>query len=202
MNLYQRALGHPFVYDHVRPLMVGGIEHGQFYRHLQADGDSVILDVGCGTGIALRHVDGFARYVGFDIDETAVGFARGRHGSRDNVSFECRRLLADDIRAIAPTHVTLGGLLHHLSDDESLELLRDLRLSNRLQRVITLDVIYLPGKPLNNLFARLDRGRFCRTREQYESLVARSPLRLRESVLIRSHRVTGLVWYLIMILEP
>lgn len=202
MNLLQRALGNPFVYNRIRPLAVGGIDYSRFYRGLEADRTSVIVDIGCGTGNALGYLEDFVRYVGFDTDPTAVQFARTRHAARANVSFECRRLLAEDILAIAPTHVTMGGLLHHLSDDEVLELLRDLRLSAGLKRVMALDIVYLPGKALNNLFARLDRGRFCRHREQYESLVERSAFELRESVLVRSHPLTGLVWYLIMKLEP
>ena len=202
MNLLRRALGAPSVYNRIRPLAVGGIDLSPFYRRLGADGASVILDVGCGTGDALNYLDGYARYVGFDTDEIAIRSARKRFGSRADVAFESRPLVADDVRQIDPPQAIMGGLLHHLSDDQALALFRKVRLSTRLHRLITLDVVYLDGTPLNNLFARLDRGRFCRTREGYESLAERSGLNLRESLLIRSHPRTGLVWYLIMVLKP
>ena len=34
MNLYQRVLGTPFVYNHVRPLVVGGIDWTPFYERV------------------------------------------------------------------------------------------------------------------------------------------------------------------------
>src|SRR3954470_15225895 len=76
MSLYQRLLGIPFVYDRVRPFVVGGIDMSPLFRNLQARRDDVILDVGCGTGMALDYLDGFAAYHGFDTDEVAIGFAR------------------------------------------------------------------------------------------------------------------------------
>jgi len=94
MNLLRRALGAPSVYNRIRPLAVGGIDLSPFYRRLGADGASVILDVGCGTGDALNYLDGYARYVGFDTDEIAIRSARKRFGSRADVAFELGRPIA------------------------------------------------------------------------------------------------------------
>jgi hypothetical protein len=57
--LYRKILGHPFVYDQIRPRVVGGIEMGPLYDLLAPDATRVILDVGCGTGDALRHLSGY-----------------------------------------------------------------------------------------------------------------------------------------------
>jgi SAM-dependent methyltransferase len=200
MNLYQRVLGNPFVYNHVRPLAVGGLDLSPFYRGLSTGADSVIVDVGCGTGDALRYVDRFSEYVGLDTDAIAIGFAKKRYEQQRNVSFECRELVADDVKRIAPTHVIMAGLLHHLSDDDALALLSSIRESPRLEQVVTLDIVFLPGKWVSNLLAGMDRGKFCRDSSGYAALAERAGFDVADSRLLRSHPVTGLAWYFIMTL--
>jgi hypothetical protein len=68
--------------------------------------------------------------------------------------------------------------------------------------VVTQDIVYLEGETVSNFFARLDRGRHCRWRRQYESLVTRSGFRLVTSSVVRSHPTSGRARYLIMALEP
>ena len=65
MSLYQRLLGHPFVYNHIRPFVVGGVDWSPLYNNLEAGPEDVILDVGCGTGIAHDYLPGFAAYHGY-----------------------------------------------------------------------------------------------------------------------------------------
>jgi SAM-dependent methyltransferase len=201
MSLRQRLLGAPFVYNHLRPAAVGGIDMSPLYQRVNAGRRAVVLDIGCGTGDALRYLTGFEQYVGVDTDEVAIAFANKRFGSRTAVRFECRRVTAADVTRLNPTHVVMAGLLHHLTDDEALALFGDVRGSNRLERIATSDIIYLHGKWLNNLIARLDRGRYCRTKEAYEALAAGGGLEVTSSDVIRCHPRTGLVWYLIMTLQ-
>lgn len=201
MNLYQRVLGTPFVYNHVRPMAVGGIDMTPFYDRVEAGADDVVLDVGCGTGDALRYLKGFARYEGIDTDEVAIRFARKRYGDRPQVSFQCQLCTADDIARIRPSRVLLCGLLHHLSDEQSLTLLTSFKASPLLRRIVTSDIVYLERSTISNFLASMDRGRYCRHREQYEELVAKAGLRLVESTVIRSHPKHGLAKYLLMTIE-
>ena len=90
MSLYERILGHPFVYNRIRPLVVG-IDMSTFYAHAGVGAGDVVLDVGCGTGDALRYLPAFERYVGLDTDARALEFARAAHGDRPATTFECRR---------------------------------------------------------------------------------------------------------------
>jgi SAM-dependent methyltransferase len=202
MNLYQRLLGTPFVYNHVRPMAVGGIDMAPFYERVGASAEDVVLDVGCGTGDALRYLTGFARYEGIDTDEVAIGFARKTYGQRERVSFKCQICTAEDVAEIQPTRVMLCGLLHHLSDDQALGLLGSLKASPKLQRIVTSDIVYLERSVISNLLARMDRGKFCRRREQFEALVAEAGLRVVESAIVRCHPNTGLAKYLMMTIEP
>src|SRR5690348_1592032 len=105
LGLYRKILGHPFVYDQVRPRVVGGIDMKRLYDLLEGDARRVVLAVGCGTGDALRHLTGFESYLGVDTDEVAIAAARGRSGSVPGVRFECRTLQPADIDELAPTGV-------------------------------------------------------------------------------------------------
>jgi SAM-dependent methyltransferase len=202
MNLYQRALGTPFFYNHVRPLVVGGIDMSPFYDRVEAAAEDVVLDVGCGTGDALNYLKGFARYEGIDTDEVAIGFARKNFAGREHVTFRCQMCRSEDVAAIQPSRVLLCGLLHHLSDEHALGLFEAIKASSRLCRIVTSDIVFLDGEPVSNFLARLDRGKFCRTREQFESLVQRASLRVVESAIVRNHPKRGLVKYLMMTIEP
>jgi SAM-dependent methyltransferase len=202
MNLYQRVLGTPFVYNRVRPLVVGDIDMSPFYDRLQASSEDVILDVGCGTGNALVHLNGFSRYEGIDTDEVAIEFARTTYANRIGVSFKCKLCTTDDVAELQPSLVALFGLLHHISDEQILALFSTLKASAKLRRIVTVDIVYLPHSPVSNLLARLDRGKFCRRRPDYESLVVQSGLRLTQSEIMRSHPTRGLAKYLVMTIEP
>jgi SAM-dependent methyltransferase len=201
MKLYQRILGHPFVYDRIRPLVIGGIDWSPLYRNLGAGPGDVILDVGCGTGAAHQYLTGFAAYYGFDTDEVALESAR-KKTSAVNVNYECRIVTPADIERIAPTKIILAGLLHHLTDDECLALLQMCAKAPSVRRIATSDVVYLPGKHMSNLLALLDRGKFVRKRDQFLALPRRAGLCVVRDELVRSHPKSGKAIYLMMTLEP
>ncbi len=201
MSLFRRVVGHPIVYEYVRPLVVGGIDMSPAYRRLGAGAGAVIVDIGCGTGDALRHLDGFSSYHGFDTDSHAIEYARSRYAGRDNAHFESRECTKDDLVRLSPTHVTMIGLLHHVSDEVAVELLASLKASKSLARAVTLDIVYLEGQFYNNLLASLDRGKHCRTGPAYVELARRAGLGVRDTALVKSHPTRGLVDYFIMELD-
>lgn len=199
---YQRLLGHPFVYNRVRPLVVGGVDMTAFYESLEADASDVIVDVGCGTGDALRYMSSFKSYHGFDIDSGAIEFARARASGRPEVTFEAREVTAEDLASVRPSLVILAGLLHHMDDEQAIGLLELLGRTPSIRRVATQDVVYLPRQRMSNLLARLDRGKFVREEDGYRSLVERAGLRLESRHIVRSHPESGRARYLIMTLVP
>lgn len=191
-------MGHPFVYDVIRPLAVGGVDLSPLYNQIR-NPDAVILDVGCGTGSALRYLRQFRSYLGMDTDPVAIEHARSRYAS-ERVSFSTQICTPDDVRRLQPSVVVLAGVLHHLTDDEALSLLSALRESSRLEQVLTADIVFLPGHPVGNLLASLDRGRFCRSEHGYRMLAQRSGLELKSRFIARSHPKTGLGKYLYLTL--
>jgi SAM-dependent methyltransferase len=202
MAVLDRVLGTPWVFEYIRPLVTGGIDYSRAYQRLRCDGGSAVLDVGCGTGDALRHLAAFDSYLGIDTDERAVRYAEARWSGRTNARFESRLCTSADVRSFAPTHVALVGLLHHLSDTHAVDILQMVRESPRLVRVLTLDIVYLPSHPYNNFLARLDRGRFGRTEAAYVALAERAGLRVVDRTIERCHPRRGLVKHISLLLEP
>jgi SAM-dependent methyltransferase len=201
LGLYRKILGHPFVYDHVRPRVVGGIDMRPLYELLPSAARRVVLDVGCGTGDALRYLDGFESYLGVDTDEVAIEAARKRWADKPNVRFEQRTLRAEDIVDLAPTGVVLSGVLHHLTNAEAEGVLRLAAGSPRLVRVVTSDIVFLPGKLFNNVMAMMDRGRYCRDPDAYASLARRAGLVVESGMTISSSPTSDRVRYHVMALS-
>jgi SAM-dependent methyltransferase len=202
MSVYERILGHPFVYNRIRPLMVGGIDMSAFYRGTGIGAGDVVLDIGCGTGDALRYLTGFTSYLGLDTDARAIRFANEQHGTVARATFRCAPCTDRELAEVRPTHVIMSGLLHHLADAEAVELLRLATCSPRLVRVATVDPVYLPRHPVNNLITSLDRGRHARNEAGYTALVRTAGLRLVATAVLRSHPTRGIVKYFTMTLEP
>lgn len=203
MNLHQKLLGLPFVYDRVRPLVIGGHDISPFYEALELGSDDILLDLGCGTGDALKYVHTFARYAGFDTDPVAIEAAKSRYQGRPNVSFVCKPCMAEDVRALAPTVVVMSGLLHHLSDADAHTLLSLAGSAESVRRIATLDIVYLPGlqHSVSNVLAALDRGRHCRRPDGYRTLARRAGLRLVDDDLVWCHPTSRRARYFSMTLE-
>lgn len=200
-TIHQKVFGHPFVYDTVRPFVVGGIDYTRMYASLDVGPDSVVLDLGCGTGNAIRYLKSFARYVGIDTDEVAIRAASERYASQGNVEFHTKLCTRADIDAIKPTHVIFAGVLHHMGDTDAVSLLALVLESPALRRVGTLDIVYVRGMLWNNLLASLDRGRFCRKEEQYRALAERAGFVIDDAYMMGNRPNGGRVRYFVMMLE-
>lgn len=200
-RLYQKLLGIPFVYERIRPLVVGGLDMRPAYANLEATGDDVIVDVGCGTGDALNYLQGFRAYHGFDNDPVAIGYARRRFGDRPNVSYHQRSMGVEDLRALGATRVMLAGLLHHLSDEVALRLLADCAAVPTVRRIATQDVVFLPGALVSNVLAALDRGKHVRDTDGFRKLARSAGLRVVKDEVVKSHPTRGRALYFLMALE-
>jgi SAM-dependent methyltransferase len=200
--MYRKLLAKPFVYDRVRPWVIGGLDMTPVYERLGARSNDVVVDVGCGTGDALRYLQSFAEYHGFDVDAAAIERARERAASRQGVVYEARAVTEADLESVQPTLAILAGLLHHLDDAEAGELLSMLARTTSIRRIVTQDVVFLPGERVSNLLARLDRGRFVRDEHGTRELVAQAGLHLEDAQIVRSRPRSGRALYLVMTLAP
>ncbi len=200
--LYKKLLGHPFVYDQIRPRVVGGIDMRPLYDMLGREARRAVLDVGCGTGDALQYLTDVHDYYGIDTDPVAIDAAKARYGSRPNVRFECKTLGPSDVAQFAPTGVVLSGVLHHLTNDEAVDVLCLASSSNRLVRVVTSDIVFEPGKLFNNVLAMMDRGRYCRHPDAYAGLARAAGFEVVRGTTAASSPKNDRVVYYLMELAP
>jgi SAM-dependent methyltransferase len=127
-----------------------------------------VLDIGCGTGELVDYLAGLD-YDGFDASPEYIRSARARY---PGVRFTCEPISA---RVARPDRVDVAiacGVLHHLDDDEALELLHLASASCRAGgRLVTLDGCYVAGQSvIARTMLAWDRGRYVRTRDEYERL--------------------------------
>ena len=133
-----------------------------------------ILDIGCGPGYWLDYLPS-VDYVGFDLSEPYVDYARKRYG--DKAKFFASALNSDVAASLNPFDlVVANGVVHHLDDAEA-ELLFAVGRSSLKPggRMVTVDGALVAGQsPIARLIIKNDRGEFIREPQSYASLAQRS----------------------------
>ena len=146
-------------------------------------GDKV-LDVGCGPATLRPFLLGDIDYLGMDMNPKHIEKATEAYGHMGR--FICGNAVTEIHNAPGPYDIIICiGLLHHLDDDEAVELLGS--LSERLSptgRMITYDPVYIENQ---NLIAKklndLDSGQNIRTPEGYKDLFDLGYVDLKTEVL-------------------
>ncbi len=143
-------------------------------EYLELKPDEVVLDIGCGPAYYFERI-GDARYFGFDTDQRYIDHAKSRWGDRGE--FRCEIFTEAHAAQLPPVNkVLLFGLLHHLSDEQSLELLH--LAAQTLAPggvVISVDPCFEPSQGrISHWMSANDRGEFVRTPEQFTALANRS----------------------------
>jgi len=192
-EIKDRILAIPWIYDTLRPLAAGGIDFASLADFCAATAEDRIFDLGCGTGQILGHLK-FRAYLGVDLDASALD--RASRQAAPNIRFiegdGWDRLYLE----LNPTLVVMIGVVHHLSDDAFRAIAARLLASKSLKRVATIDVTFLPGMRINNFLSRMDRGRFVREPQAYESLFGASGFKvLRQAELPTRLRYVRYVGY-------
>lgn len=183
-------LGNYWLYNWIRPLVLGGFDFSRCYQWLEVGPEDVVVDIGCGFGQSLTQLGAFQAYHGFDIDARAIQHCRQKFDGDGRITLYQRNLTQQDLESIRPTKVLMMGLLHHLTPEQALQLLGWLSQLPGLRKSVTQDPVYLPGKWINNLIGRLDRGRFVQDQQGYERLVELAGLSIQQ----RIHCASGTGW--------
>lgn len=131
----------------------------------------VVVDVGCGPAYYFERLPQPLTYHGFDTDEKYIEWARTKWGDRG----EFHVGIFDEKAAAglpSPDVVLLLGLLHHLSDEESRNLLELCAgILSPTGRVVSVDTAFVPGQGrLSHWMSENDRGEFVRHPEEFEAL--------------------------------
>lgn len=129
-----------------------------------------ILDLGCGTG---DRADLFPQesYLGIDIDQEAIAYAR-RKSSREFRVMDALRLELEDSSF---DWILASGFFHHLSDADALAALKEARrVLKPCGKMLVLDAVW-PLCRLNLVawtVRSLDRGEYVRTSGEFARLFA------------------------------
>ncbi|HEX8170959.1 MAG TPA: class I SAM-dependent methyltransferase [Thermoanaerobaculia bacterium] len=131
-----------------------------------------VLEVGCGPGTNCGYWPANVEYVGCDVSERYITWAKKRYGDRG----EFYAAGVGELRSLGlkPFDGILAlNLLHHLSDDEVL------RLCDEAITLLKADGVFITGDPcfnagesrLAHFVTARDRGQFVRYPQQYEALL-------------------------------
>jgi len=141
-------------------------------------GGETVIDLGCGVGTVVEYLPLDIDYVGVDISESYIRAARKRFSERGtfflgNVS---DFLNQEDSRIKRADMVLCSGLLHHLPDDEVIEVLE---LSKRIMkpngRLVCLEAVYLAHQTkLSKWIVSTDRGSYVRSEQEWKDLLSRA----------------------------
>jgi SAM-dependent methyltransferase len=126
-----------------------------------------VLDVGCGPGTNTAYF-GTADYLGLDLNDAYLAYARRRYGRRFLTTDVCQYAGEDDGRF---DFILVNSFLHHVDDAAAEDILRRLgRLLDPQGFVHILDLV-LPGeRGLARFLARNDRGAFARFSDRWQAM--------------------------------
>lgn len=130
-----------------------------------------VLDIGCGPA----HILSFypeVNYLGFDLSPEYIKNAERKFGHRGK--FFCAEVNRSNLQNPSTYDiVTAFNILHHLNDEEVIELL--ILAKDALKkggRLVTTDGCKVEGDSIiSKTILSLDRGKYVRTKEKYEALV-------------------------------
>lgn len=130
-----------------------------------------VLDVGCGPAYYLPRLPD-VDYHGFDTEPRYIEYAQRRFANRQ-AKFHCELFTPAHVDRLGQFDgIFLLGLLHHLSDEESDELLR--LGASALKpggTIITADPCYYPGQTaFDHFMISRDRGQYVRPMERFLQL--------------------------------
>jgi len=157
-----------------------------------------VLDVGCGPAYYFERLPA-VRYIGFDTDRRYIDYARRRWG--DRAEFRCEAIAATHLAELPQADaVLLMGLLHHLSDDESANLLNlAARLLAQGGRVISLDTWFEPSQGrIARWMSENDRGGHVRQPEGFLALAREAFDAVDGEILSGVTRVPSSFWLMRM----
>ena len=151
-----------------------------------------VLDVGCGPATNLNWWPENVEYVGCDLSEEYIEFAKRNYGNRGEFYAAPVEKLKD-LELKSFDVIIAVALLHHLSDDEVKAFCAQAySLIKPGGKLITTDPCFADGDSwLTKYFTSKDRGKYVRTSEAYQKLLCESfP---RQSCRMKRHRLFAIV---------
>ena len=170
----KQVLKHPAIYQLYQEL--GGFFGARvraIRQYLPLVPGMKVIDIGCGPGHIVRHLPAGIDYVGLDIDEPSIAYARARFGNKGR--FDTRYFDAAAVDDLGPADVVMmNGVMHHIGDADLAATLACVKAALRPGGLLfTLDGCYAPGQSrIDKWLLDNDRGVHVRDAAGYRALLA------------------------------
>tara|TARA_B100000780_G_C20985065_1_gene393781 strand:+ start:222 stop:812 length:591 start_codon:yes stop_codon:yes gene_type:complete len=173
--MIKKVLNFPILYKLSQKIFLADNFRKKILKKLITNEDLNILDIGCGPGNMVKYLS-FNKYFGFDSDQKYIDYASKKY---KKCNFFCEIFSETSVQKIDKIDtVILFGLLHHISNKETLELFKNIKLSLKKNfKIIILDPVFENGQnPIAKFLIQNDRGKFVRTSDEYSKLFKKSNL--------------------------
>lgn len=163
-----RLLDNPVIFNYVRYLLAGKQKKIRKFinQNLEKYKCLTVVDFCCGTGDFAICTPSNASYIGIDMNKDFINFSKKRYKNHANKKFFVANVItSNQIYKRKFDGVLLISTVHHLSDKELKVLLPKIKKITK-KVVIIADIIPDPPHLLQKFFAKIDRGRFIRPKEE------------------------------------
>ena len=149
-----------------------------------------LIDVGCGPAKMAEWLPGVS-YVGIDASERYIESAKTKYGDKGLFLVGDTRTLGNDERLRDADIVLCSALLHHLNDDEALDLMRFAHRALKPNgRLVTGDPCWVPNQGfISRWVVSMDRGKNVRTEEGYRKIAETVFKNVKTTVSLNSLRI-------------
>lgn len=153
---------------------VSGVERAKkkiIKEYLKPADGMRILDIGCGTGVILNYIDANLKYVGFDINPDYIEHAKNQFKNRGE--FHCVSVNDSDIYGNEFDFAIAIGILHHLDNKESEELIKSAKKHLKKDGcLLMVEPVWTDKQSkLEKYLMSKDRGQNIRTQQEYLGLL-------------------------------
>ena len=139
-----------------------------------------IVDIGCGDAEIASYFNRKTKYVGIDISEKYIESARKKYPYFEFYHYDITK---NKILSFTNCVFLLLGVIHHLDDENSKNLINQLK-SNDGSVIICLDGVKVKNQhPISKLLMKMDRGKFIRPKSEYEKIFVDFKFFMRDDLL-------------------
>ena len=169
-RIINKLSNHPQIFHFLRKIIENNFQAQQrvISQYFSLKSSEKILDIGCGTG-EFSVFFSPDNYTGIDIKERYLDFARKNYPGKFLVADATNLPFADN----SFSKVLIIGVLHHLSNVECLQVLKEAKrvLSRHGKILIMEDIQTSQDNYLTKLVHYFDKGKQIRTKATYDQLL-------------------------------